>query len=226
MLKIVIVEQEKIAKDAIFMMRKILKEDFTFVFYEKIVDLVKDPTKDYDVIILNEAYNNVRITSALNFEKTNSIFIYLCHDGYANVNNLYGRVFSIHRENLENELMDLQDLINSRLLKHSEYLFSYNGITLRLKFHDIYYIEKEDKNLIYYTKKGEFYERGSVTKKAHEFEEYDFVRINSGILVNYEYIFKIEGDELELNNHMRLPISRSRKPKLLEFIRKKTDLSK
>lgn len=226
MLKVVIVEQERIAKDVIFILRKVLADEFTFTYYEKIKDLVKDPFKDYDVIILNEAYNNVRITSLLEFDKTNSVFIYLCHDGYENVHNAYGRVFSVPRDNVENELLALREPINARLMKHGEYLFSYNGITLRLKFHDIYYIEKEDKNLIYYTKKGEFYERGSVAQKEKEFSEYDFVRINSGILVNYEYIFKIEGDEVELHNHKRLPISRSRKPKLIEFIRSKTKSSK
>ena len=226
MLKVVIVEQERIAKDVIFLLRKVLNDEFTFTYYEKIVDLIKSPIKDYDIIILNEAYNNIRITSALDFDKTNSVFVYLCYEGYGNMNNSYGRVFSIHRMNVEYELMEIKDLINSRLKKHQEYLFSYNGVTLKLKFHDIYYIEKEDKNLIYHTKKGEFYERGSMSNKAKEFGVYDFIRINSGILVNYEYIFKIEGDELELHNHERLSISRSRRPKLLEFIRSKTKLSR
>jgi len=226
MLRVVIVEQEGIAKDVIFLLRKVLNEEFTFTYYEKIIDLVKDSNKAYDIVILNEAYNNIRITSALEFDKTNSVFIYLCHEGYADMHNAYGRVFRIHRENVENELIEMKDCINSRLQKHQEYLFSYNGVTVKLKFHDIYYIEKEEKNLIYYTKKGEFYERGSIANKEKEFEKYDFIRINSGILVNYEYIFQINGEELELHNHKRLPISRSRKPKLFEYIRSKTNLSK
>ncbi|OCN06270.1 hypothetical protein A4S06_00715 [Erysipelotrichaceae bacterium MTC7] len=222
MLKVAIVEQEKIAKDIIFLLPKILSDEFTFSYFEKIIDLVKEDTGQYDVVILNEAYNNVRITSALNFDKSNSVYIYLCQDGYESESVNYGRIFRIKRGDFENELFRIKDMINIRLRKHNEYLFSYNGITLKLKYHDIYYILKEEKNLVYYTKRGEFYERGSMNKKSEEFEPYDFVRVNSGILVNYEYIFRIEGDEVELHNHVRLPISRSRKPKLLRYIRAKT----
>lgn len=222
MLRIVIVDQLQIAKDVIFKLHDILKDQFTFTYYEKITDLIKASPKDYDVIVLNETYNNARITNALDFEKTNSILIYLCHESNMSKNNAYGRVFYINSNDVETDLLANQMAINGRLMKHKEYLFSYNGITLRLKFHDIFYIEKDDKNLIYYTKKGKFYERGSISQKERAFLDYDFIRVNNGIIVNYEYIFKIDGDELELHTHERLPISRARRPKVLQFVRAKT----
>lgn len=226
MLRVAVVEKETVARDFIFDLRKVLIEEFSFTWYSKIVDFVHDPkVMEYDIIAMDETYNNVRISSVLNLTKSNCLIIYTGIDNYPQFHHSYSRIFNINTKNLMDDLLTIKNDLNSRLLNHNEYLFSYNGVTLKLKYNDIYYIEKEEKNLVYHTKKGEFYERGSIAKKSEEFADYDFVRINSGIIVNFEYIFKIEDEEVELHNHVRLPISRSRKPKLMEYIRRKTKTS-
>ena len=77
-------------------------------------------------------------------------------------------------------------------------------------------------NMISYAKKGLFYERCSIAQRADELEAYDIIRINSGILVNYEYIFRVMLEEVELLDHTLLPISRARRNYLNDFIREKT----
>ncbi len=227
MLKVVVVEKKAIAKDIIFGIRDILNDEFTFTYYTKIVDFVHDHhLNEYDLIIMDEAYNNVRISSALNLKKNSAVLIYTGFDYNPSMVSIYAKMFFINKLDLEGELNRIKGALNVQLLKHNEYYFSYNGLVVKLKYRDIYYVEKDDKNMVYHTKKGEFYQRGSIAKLAEDFLPYDFVRINSGILVNYEYIFKIEDDEVELHNHVKLPISRSRRPKLLEYIRAKAENSK
>ena len=62
MLRIAIVEKETFAKDVIFELQRVLKDEFAFFYFEKISQLVKSPRlKEYDIIILNEAEAIVNI---------------------------------------------------------------------------------------------------------------------------------------------------------------------
>jgi len=222
MLRIAIVEKETFAKDVIFELQRVLKDEFAFFYFEKISQLVKSPQlKEYDIIILNEAYNNLRVTDALDYQKNNTLIIYCTEEeGYDSFTAM-GRVFRIYKEKYKQDLRKISDALNERLSKHKEYLFSYNGLSVKLKYQDIIYIEKDEKNLVYHTKKGLFYERCSIAQKAEEMEAYDIIRINSGILVNYEYIFRIMQDEVELLDHTKLPISRARRNYVSDFVRSK-----
>lgn len=223
MLRIAIIEKEQFAKDVIFFLQKLLHDEFSFVYYDKISSFIKlDNRVTYDVVILNEAYNNVRVTDALQYQRNNTVIIYCSEEEIQTHTTPYARVFTIFKEQYQQELLQLKVLLEERLAKHKEYLLSYNGISIKLKYHDIYYIEKEDKYLVYHTKKGMFKERGSITSKSEFFSEYDFIRVNGGIIVNYEFIFKIEGDDIEMHDHTILPISRARKAKVLQYIRDKS----
>lgn len=222
MLRVAVIEKDVFAKDLIFSLSKILDDEFSFVHYEKISEFIKhNKSEDFDVIILNEAYNNIRVTSALEYQKSNAVVIYCSQEDIEKEYSPYTRIFTIHVDNYIEDLKKIKPFLQERLNSHKEYFFNYNGVKIRLKFHDIYYIEKEEKNLVYHTKKGDFQERGSIAKKSIELEPYDFIRIHSGVIVNYEYIFKVDNDEVELINHEILPVSRARKAYLAEFIRSK-----
>ena len=157
----------------------------------------------------------------IEFAQNNTLIIYCTEEeGYDSFTAM-GRVFRIYKEKYKQDLRKISDALNERLSKHKEYLFSYNGLSVKLKYQDIIYIEKDEKNLVYHTKKGLFYERCSIAQKAEEMEAYDIIRINSGILVNYEYIFRIMQDEVELLDHTKLPISRARRNYVSDFVRSK-----
>ena len=224
MLKIAIIENSDFAKDVIFLLSKLLDDEFSFVHYEKISEFIKyKKTKNFDVIIMNEAYNNIRVTSALEYQKSNTIIIYCSYDDVKLTYSPYTRIFTINANRYIEDFKEIQPFLLERLNNHKEYFFDYNGVKIRLKFHDIYYIEKEDKNLVYHTRLGEFSERASIARKSEELEAYDFIRINSGLIVNYEYIFRVDDDELELINHEILAVSRARRTNLINFIRSKNN---
>lgn len=222
MLRIAIIEEESFAKNVIFELQRVLKEEFSFAYFSKISEFIKTgKMKEYDIIILNESYNNIRVTDALEYQKSNSVIIYCAEEEIDQILAPYARIFTIQKQEYKRDLKDIEKVLEERMCKHKEYLLSYNGVTIKLKYHDIYYIEKEDKNLVYHTKKGNFYERGSIARKCDELEDYDFIRINSGILVNYDYIFRISSDDVELQDHTILPISRARKAMVTKYIRDK-----
>lgn len=222
MLKIAIVENESFAKDVIFELQRKIQDEFSFFYFEKISKLIKSPKiHEYDIIILNEAFNNLRVSEALNYQKNNTIIIYCSEEEGKEYFTAMGRIFRIYKKRYKEDIENIAPALNERLNKHKEYLFSYNGVNVKLKYQDIIYIEKEDKNLIFHTKKGVFYERSSISAKAEEMEAYDMIRINSGILVNYEYIYSVSADEIELIDHTLLPMSRARKNYVTQFIRSK-----
>lgn len=222
MLRVAIIEKAAFAKDLIFALSKILDDEFSFLHFERISEFIRsNKAKDFDIIILNEAYNNIRVTDALEYQKSNTIVIYCSSEEYERVYTPYTRIFTIYVEDYLNDLERLKPFLQERLNNHKEYFLNYNGVSIRFKYHDIYYIEKEEKYLVYHTSLGNFNERGSIAKKSEELEQYDFIRINSGLIVNYEYIFKVDSDEVELLNHEILPLSRARKSYLIAFIRSK-----
>lgn len=227
MLRIAIVENSDFAKEFIFSLSKILDDEFSFRHFEKISEFLRSyKAKDFDIIVLNDAYNNIRVSEALEYSKNNTAIIYCSLEARAHNYTQYTRVFSLCKKTMQEDLQIIKPFLQERMNNHKEYFFSYNGINVRLKYHDIYYIEKNDKNLVYHTRMGEFSERGSIAKKSEALEPYDFIRIHSGIIVNYEYIFRVDNDELELINHVILPISRARKSSLTKFIRDKNIIGK
>lgn len=106
-------------------------------------------------------------------------------------------------------------LIDRMLKKEEEYLFHYNNVSIPLRINDIFYIEKEDKYLIYHTRRGEFRERKSMKEAAAFFEGYDFLWIHVSYLVNMQYIAKIQQEHVYLD-HIELPISRSKKASVID----------
>ena len=76
--------------------------------------------------------------------------------------------------------------------------------------HEIYYLEKDNKNIIYHTKKGDFSERKSMKDVEDYFSQYGFIRIHSTYMVNFTHIDRVETEFVYLKNEA-LPIARARR---------------
>lgn len=92
-----------------------------------------------------------------------------------------------------------------------------DGKLIRISSGQIYYIEVTGHKLEYYTEKGVFCEKGSLSQLAEVLEHYNFARCNACYLVNLRYIFSVDGYFLEMKNGDRLKISQ---PKKKEFVGK------
>ena len=224
MLRIAIIEDKENAKELMYVLYHVLQEEFSYVHFLQLSKFMRvHNAKDFDILILKEAYNNVRVWESLELGKNNTVVIYCAHEN--EVGSLtyhpYSRCFTLRYNHFEEDLSMVKPYLMNRMNTHKDYYFSYNGVRVLLKIHDIAYIEKDEKDLVFHTKKGLFRKRDSIAKLADELKDVDFIRIHSGIIVNYEYIFQIQNDEVELIDHTILPISRSRKSELIRFVQDK-----
>lgn len=209
------------AKEVIFELRHIFDmQDWTYQYFEKISDYFK-VNPNTNIVILDEEYFNERVRNSIIFNNEQIIIIINMEKEKPEMYTSYQRFFYIQRNALQLSMNKIKQPLLKILEKQDYYLLSYNGVEVKLKLNDIYYIEKIDKNLYYHTRQGIFSERGSMKDKEEEFSKYDFIRIHSSYLVNFDYIFKVEGDILTLNNQEELPVSRSNKNKVMKYFRDK-----
>ncbi len=86
---------------------------------------------------------------------------------------------------------------------------------VNLAYEDIYYMEKIEKMVYFYTKKGEFHQRTNMSDLEDMFAPYGFLRVHVSYLVNTKHIIAWYKDEVELFNQKRIPLSRAQKKKIL-----------
>lgn len=89
--------------------------------------------------------------------------------------------------------------------------------TYRININDIVYIEVFKHRVFYHTTQGDFDTRSTLTECEKELPSNQFVRCNSGYIVNLQYVTGISYDDLKIYN-TTLPISRNRKKALLDSL--------
>ncbi len=222
MLKFAIVDTEKNAKQIVFEFIRVFKAEVTFVYFGKISELIKyDRLDDFDVFVLSEAYNNLRVSRAIDLYRSGTCVVYCGEDVRESLYNTYSKVFYLSMHALSNDMNNIYNHLEKGLKRNKKYRISYGGIDVNVRMNDIYYVTKEDKFVIFHTKLGEFNKRTNIADVAEELQSYDFIRINKAIIVNFEYIYKIDGDCVELHNKVSLPIAKKRKFSVVKEIRKR-----
>lgn len=222
MLRIAILENEETAKNIMFELAVLLKEeDCVFSYFSRISQFAKaDIEKEYHVVIFHEKLEIPRVTQSFVMAKPQRIVIYSKSKLTPSQKEIlpFARILYVERNNIKEELRRIAPYVKKLVMNQEEYLFSYNNVKVPLKISDIYYIEKEDKSLIYHTKRGEFRERKNM-KDAHEFfRHYNFLWIHVSYLVNMDYIRQINGDMVLIANE-ELPIARAKKAEVMQVFR-------
>lgn len=117
---------------------------------------------------------------------------------------------------------------SSRLKKFMEYFadFESEEITLssggqlyRLDIKDVRYVDIDGHNIIYHTAGRDIDVRGSLGDAEKELNE-DFIRCNSGILVNLNYVESVDKYSVRLKGGVVLPLSRPKKKEFMEAVTK------
>ncbi|MEG2543926.1 MAG: LytTR family DNA-binding domain-containing protein [Longicatena sp.] len=225
MLRVAILETQEVAKDIMFELSSLLqKEEWAFQYFTKISQLANaEKEKEFQVIIFHEKFEIPRISQAFVLNKPSRIVIYTKTKVEKALKEIlpFARIFYIDRKDIKQELNRIAPFIDVLLKNQEEYLFSYNNIKVPLKINDIYYIEKQDKYLIYHTRRGEFRERKTMKEAIVFFQSYHFIAIHASYLVNLQYVTQISTDTMSLQDTL-LPISRSRKGEVIAKIHKYT----
>lgn len=218
MIKVAFLEYEKYTKEIAFQLSKIFMEvEWTFRHYLKASDLKKAcDHEDYTLFVFDEMFKTQRVESVFVHDNPNALFIYVCEDIRAvKKDDQRSRVLYISKENVVEDLLEIQDKILSQCSQVDIYEFNYDGTHVNLPYEDIYYMEKVDKMVYFYTKKGEFHKRVNMSDLETQFENYGFVRTHVSYLVNEKRIVAWYKDEVEIMGGTKIPMSRAQKRKIL-----------
>ena len=90
---------------------------------------------------------------------------------------------------------------------------------VRLEVGRIYYAESLRNQIIVYAEGGEYAMRNTMKKMEAMLGEYNFVRCNSGYLINLAYVSEISKDSVTVHG-VKLPVSRSRSKIVMEALTK------
>lgn len=222
MLRIAILEQEATAKQLIFELgRQMDGEDWTFQYFSKISQFAKaEEKRAFPLLIFHDHYDTPRIAQSFITPYPQRVVVFTTTDPQhlSHLPSDFERVLYIDRRKIGEEIKRIATQLRLFMQGEEEYLFSYNHLQVPMKLNDIYYIEKEDKLLVYHTRKGKFSERKNMKDAEKYFERYQFLRIHASYLVNFQYITKIETDNVYVRGEV-LPFARNRKKEVSEKIR-------
>lgn len=96
------------------------------------------------------------------------------------------------------------------------------GVTYIL-LEDIKYVEYVDKHLAFHTDKGVFEERGQIGHLADKLEDFGFIRVHQGYIVNSKHVKSIQKDTVTLTDGTRVMMSMKKRG---EVVRKYKSLTK
>jgi len=88
---------------------------------------------------------------------------------------------------------------------------------VRIPLSLLYYVSVEGHKVVYHTSFGDFESRKSMKEVEKLLEGLDFTRINSGCMVNIQYVNQVSGNEIRVGEEV-LFISRAKKKKVLDDI--------
>lgn len=224
MLRLAVLETEPCAKDLIFAIAKSLTEwEWTFAHYTKISAFVKaDVKQPCDILLLNEVFHTPRVFASLIEPYPKRIVIFCMNEENPVEKHEDARILYLDRRHIKDEMIRLDDAVQSLLRAYKEYIFSYQKVRIALRMQDILYIEKCDKNLIFHTLRGEFKERQTMAQAEAYFARFDFVRIHSGYLINADHVTARSMETVTLRHELQLPIARSRRTAVSDWFQSYT----
>ncbi len=121
----------------------------------------------------------------------------------------------IRKHWLKEELPEAIQALTSKMRNENQYYtVSFNNSSKQIKITDIIYIESYKHDIYLYTQDEKYRIKSNLLKIEKEFEVYGFIRVHSGFLVNYRYIYSVDKTKVVLNNKDMVPLSRYRTEKV------------
>lgn len=127
--------------------------------------------------------------------------------------------YYIMKEELDSELKKALEKIHKeecRKWKTRDFLLGANSKYKKVKLDDIFYIEKDGKDAVFYCKDAKYTERKPLKTIFKELPIGEFAYINNGQIVNLRCISKFNKDEIKLDSGIVLHCSRRMKKGLEE----------
>jgi DNA-binding LytR/AlgR family response regulator len=229
-LKIAICDDEEIFLEELLyqMSVELRKTDTKFhvTTYMNGMELLSDNEKEiFDLVVLDiemPHLNGIEVAEQIRQRNPYVCIIFITNREDLVFQSLRYRPFRfIRKSRVYEELPEAIDGIIQKLKSENQYYtISFNNSPMQLRIADIMYIESI-KHDIYFNCQGQNYRvKSNLGKLEKEFEIHGFIRVHSGFLVNYRYIYSIDKTKVILNNKEMVPLSRHR----LETVKQKLQL--
>ena len=117
------------------------------------------------------------------------------------------------------KLFQVMDNLRGRIerKRNKEIFVKCTESIVRIPLSLLYYVSVEGHKVVYHTSFGDFESRKSMKEVEKLLEGLDFTRINSGCMVNIQYVNQVSGNEISVGEEV-LFISRAKKKKVLDDI--------
>lgn len=217
MIRVAILEHEKETKEIVFALGSFFKNiDWVFRHFYKASDLARAMKEEsFQIFFFDEIFDTPRLDSVFVHDNPTALVVYLYDDPLARQRSeTRHRVLYLSKKQLAADLKMIEERLCAQAAQKEVYPMVCQGVKINLPVEDIFYIEKEGKNAIFHTKKGEFHRRAALSDLETVFERYGFLRVHNTYLVNGKYITGIFREEVELNYSMYVPLSRLQKKRL------------
>ena len=112
--------------------------------------------------------------------------------------------------------VDFERAVNAYGQKHRKYTFKTKSGTQVLEYKDIYYIEVYARQIALYTKEKRYSFQGKFSDIYEDLKDYGFSRAHQGYIVNLDKIVSVSGNEINLDNGAKVPLSRNLKKQLMQ----------
>ncbi len=127
----------------------------------------------------------------------------------------------IRKPCLREELPEAIEAITNKIRNENRYYtISFNNSSIQIRITDIMYIESYKHDIFLYTQDEKYRIKSNLQRIEKEFEVYGFIRVHSGFLVNYRYIYSVDKTKVVLSNKDMVPLSRYR----METVKQKLQL--
>lgn len=185
------------------------QNDWTFRLFESAAQAATDGNRsEYAALFIKESEVNERVFRFFSQLERPPYFFILSEKPSKSENT---RQIILRKDYLASDLERNRELISSILLQDEKYTLKIQRTRLIFPFQDIYYLEKQDKTILFHTKAGNYAKRLSMNAVLDEFVKHGFLHVHSSFLVNRRVITAVEKDQLEINHKEWVPVSRGKK---------------
>ena len=222
MIKIAVCDDDKIFAEELKLLLTQSEENIEGSIFNNGKDFIEQfKINHFDAIFLDidmPEIDGFQIAKTLKSIDTNCVIVFCSNHNELVFDSFeYEPFWFLCKENFESKLEGiLEKLISKINSQNEEFVIKKKDNIFRVKYNDVVYITIFHHNIQIHKKEKTIEFRGNLSDLEEQFFKKNFIKVNSGCLVNLDEIYRIQDNQIILNNREIITISRSRKKEVKE----------